>query len=99
MDTVRDASGLEIFGGGRVGVGGGWDAVAGGGEGFVHGDGDGGEFGAGHAGEVEEREGGVYEGYVEVWEGGLVGLVVSGIRGLDCVLSKGLIGKEGEYDG
>ena len=36
-------------------------------EGFVDGDGHGGQFGARHAREVEEREGGVDEGDVEVW--------------------------------
>jgi len=35
-------------------------------EGFVDGDLDGGEFCVGHAGEVEEVEGGIYEGDVEV---------------------------------
>lgn len=50
--------------------------VAGCGVGFVDGDLDRGEFGGRHAGEVEEVEGGIYEGYVEVcgrWNGRGVG--------------------------
>lgn len=40
--------------------------MAGGGEGFVHGDLHRGELCGGHAGEVQEVQGGVHEGYVEV---------------------------------
>jgi len=50
-----------------TGVVGGGHAVASGREGLVDGDLDGREFGVGHAGEVEELEGGVDYGYVEVW--------------------------------
>nr|POF04047.1 protein lunapark-b [Quercus suber] len=66
MDPVRDAAGHEVLGHGRVGVGGGGDAVAGGGEGLVDRDRDGSQLGIGHAGEVQQVQGGVDEGDVEV---------------------------------
>ena len=49
--------------------------MAGGGEGLVDGDLHGGEFGAGHAGEVQEVQGGVDEGDVEVWDEAGVSLI------------------------